>query len=35
MVFRADARSIADAEAVAAELQERFGKLDLAFLNAA
>jgi NAD(P)-dependent dehydrogenase (short-subunit alcohol dehydrogenase family) len=34
VVFRADASSIADAEAVAAELRERFGKLDLAFLNA-
>jgi NAD(P)-dependent dehydrogenase (short-subunit alcohol dehydrogenase family) len=33
-VFRADARSIADAEAVAAELQQRFGRLDLLFLNA-
>ena len=33
-VFRADASSIADAEAVAAELRQRFGKLDLAFLNA-
>jgi NAD(P)-dependent dehydrogenase (short-subunit alcohol dehydrogenase family) len=34
VVFRADARSIADADAVAAELRHRFGKLDLAFLNA-
>lgn len=34
VVFRADARSIADADAVAAELSRRFGKLDLAFLNA-
>jgi NAD(P)-dependent dehydrogenase (short-subunit alcohol dehydrogenase family) len=34
VVFRADARSITDSEAVAAELQERFGRLDLAFLNA-
>ncbi len=34
VVFRADARSIADADAVAAELRQRFGKLDLAFLNA-
>jgi NAD(P)-dependent dehydrogenase (short-subunit alcohol dehydrogenase family) len=33
-VFRADARSIADAEAVAAELRQRFGTLQLAFLNA-
>ncbi len=34
VVFRADARSVADADAVAAELSKRFGKLDLAFLNA-
>jgi NAD(P)-dependent dehydrogenase (short-subunit alcohol dehydrogenase family) len=34
VVFRADASSIPDAEAVAAELRERFGKLDLAFFNA-
>lgn len=34
VVFRADARSIADADAVAAELRNRFGRLDLAFLNA-
>ena len=34
VVFRADARSVADAGAVAAELSRRFGKLDLAFLNA-
>jgi len=34
VVFRADARSVADADAVAAELSGRFGKLDLAFLNA-
>lgn len=34
VVFRADARSVADADAVAAELSRRFGKLDLAFLNA-
>ena len=34
VVFRADARSIADADAVATELRQRFGKLDLAFLNA-
>lgn len=34
VVFRADARSVSDADAVAAELSRRFGKLDLAFLNA-
>jgi NAD(P)-dependent dehydrogenase (short-subunit alcohol dehydrogenase family) len=34
VVFRADARSVADADEVAAELSRRFGKLDLAFLNA-
>jgi NAD(P)-dependent dehydrogenase (short-subunit alcohol dehydrogenase family) len=34
VVFRADARSVTDADAVAAELSRRFGKLDLAFLNA-
>ena len=34
VVFRADARSVADADAVAVELSRRFGKLDLAFLNA-
>jgi len=34
VVFRADARSVADADAVAAELSRRFGKVDLAFLNA-
>jgi NAD(P)-dependent dehydrogenase (short-subunit alcohol dehydrogenase family) len=34
VVFRADASSIADADAVAAELRQRFGRLDLAFLNA-
>ena len=34
VAFRADARSVADADAVAAELSRRFGKLDLAFLNA-
>jgi NAD(P)-dependent dehydrogenase (short-subunit alcohol dehydrogenase family) len=33
-VFRADLRSVADAEAVAAEARQRFGKLDLVFLNA-
>jgi NAD(P)-dependent dehydrogenase (short-subunit alcohol dehydrogenase family) len=34
VVVRADARSIADAELVAAELKDRFGKVDVAFLNA-
>jgi NADP-dependent 3-hydroxy acid dehydrogenase YdfG len=34
VVFRADAHSIADAEALAAELRRRFGDLRLAFLNA-
>ncbi|MBI1758954.1 MAG: SDR family oxidoreductase [Actinobacteria bacterium] len=34
VVFRADARSPADAEQVGAELQRRFGKVDVAFLNA-
>jgi NAD(P)-dependent dehydrogenase (short-subunit alcohol dehydrogenase family) len=34
VVLRADARSIADAEAVATEVRTRFGRLDLAFLNA-
>jgi NAD(P)-dependent dehydrogenase (short-subunit alcohol dehydrogenase family) len=34
MVVRADARSIADAEEVATELKDRFGKVDVAFLNA-
>jgi NAD(P)-dependent dehydrogenase (short-subunit alcohol dehydrogenase family) len=34
VAFRADARSIPDAEAVAAELRQRFGKLDVAVLNA-
>lgn len=34
VVFRADARSVADAERVAAELRQRFGKVDVAFLNA-
>lgn len=33
-VLRADARSIADAELVAAELRQRFGRVDVAFLNA-
>jgi NAD(P)-dependent dehydrogenase (short-subunit alcohol dehydrogenase family) len=33
-VFRADARSIADAEAVATKVQQLFGSLHLAFLNA-
>lgn len=34
VVVRADARSIADAEQVATELKDRFGKVDVAFLNA-
>ena len=34
VVFPADASSIAAADAVAMELRQRFGKLDLAFLNA-
>jgi NAD(P)-dependent dehydrogenase (short-subunit alcohol dehydrogenase family) len=33
-VLRADLRSIADAKQVADEIEQRFGKLDLAFLNA-
>jgi NAD(P)-dependent dehydrogenase (short-subunit alcohol dehydrogenase family) len=33
-VLRADLRSIADAKRVADEIEQRFGKLDLAFLNA-
>jgi NAD(P)-dependent dehydrogenase (short-subunit alcohol dehydrogenase family) len=34
VVLRADARSLVEAERVASELQQRFGKLDAAFLNA-
>lgn len=34
VVISADAASIADAEKVADEIQKRFGKLDIAFLNA-
>lgn len=34
LVLRADARSIADSERVAAEIERRFGGLDIAFLNA-
>ncbi len=34
IVLSADAASIADSEKVAAEIQQRFGKLDIAFLNA-
>lgn len=34
VVLRADARSIPDAGKVAAELRQRFGKVDVAFLNA-
>jgi NAD(P)-dependent dehydrogenase (short-subunit alcohol dehydrogenase family) len=33
-ILRADARSLADADKVAAQVRERFGKLDVAFLNA-
>jgi NAD(P)-dependent dehydrogenase (short-subunit alcohol dehydrogenase family) len=33
-VFAADARSLADADKVAAEVKSRFGKLDVVFLNA-
>jgi NAD(P)-dependent dehydrogenase (short-subunit alcohol dehydrogenase family) len=34
VVLQADARSLTHAEVVAAELKQRFGKLDVAFLNA-
>jgi NAD(P)-dependent dehydrogenase (short-subunit alcohol dehydrogenase family) len=34
VILRADARSLADAERVAAEIEKRFGGLDVAFLNA-
>jgi NAD(P)-dependent dehydrogenase (short-subunit alcohol dehydrogenase family) len=34
VVLRADARSLADADRVAAELRDRFGRIDAAFLNA-
>lgn len=34
LVLRADARSVADAERVAAEIRSRFGRLDVVFLNA-
>src|SRR5215216_5766 len=34
LVLRSDARSVVDAAALAATLQERFGKLDVLFLNA-
>src|SRR6187551_765634 len=33
-VLEADARSVADAERLASELAERYGKLDILFLNA-
>ncbi|HEY3253521.1 MAG TPA: glucose 1-dehydrogenase [Polyangiaceae bacterium] len=33
-VLQADARSLADAERLAAEVEQRFGKLDILFLNA-
>ena len=34
VVVQADSRSLADANKVATEVRERFGKLDVAFLNA-
>lgn len=34
VVLRADARSVADAAAVAREIEHRFGRLDVVFLNA-
>jgi len=34
LVLRADARSVADASRLAEQVQERFGKLDVLFLNA-
>jgi NAD(P)-dependent dehydrogenase (short-subunit alcohol dehydrogenase family) len=34
VVFRADSRSIGDAERVAGEIEKRFGKVDVVFLNA-
>lgn len=34
IVFRADARSLADADRVVSEVKQRFGKLDVVFLNA-
>lgn len=34
VVLKADARSVADAARVATEIQRRFGRLDVAFLNA-
>jgi NAD(P)-dependent dehydrogenase (short-subunit alcohol dehydrogenase family) len=34
VVIRADARSLEDADRLAAELRERYGRLDVAFLNA-
>jgi NAD(P)-dependent dehydrogenase (short-subunit alcohol dehydrogenase family) len=34
LVLRSDARSLADATQLAADVQERFGKLDVLFLNA-
>jgi NAD(P)-dependent dehydrogenase (short-subunit alcohol dehydrogenase family) len=33
-VLQADARSVADAEGLASEVEQRFGKLDILFLNA-
>lgn len=34
VVFRADARSLADADRLAAEIERRYGGLDIAFINA-
>jgi NAD(P)-dependent dehydrogenase (short-subunit alcohol dehydrogenase family) len=34
VVLRADARSLADTDRPAAEIQQRFGRLDVLFLNA-
>lgn len=34
VMVRADARSLADANRVAAEIRDRFGALDVVFLNA-
>src|SRR3954463_2405392 len=34
IAIRSDARSVADAKQLAAEIQKRFGGLDIAFLNA-
>jgi NAD(P)-dependent dehydrogenase (short-subunit alcohol dehydrogenase family) len=34
IILRADARSLSDADRVASELRQRYGRLDVAFLNA-